>query len=385
MNETELLAILNRGEDSRHQFKENFNNVDSLAAELVAFSNSGGGMLIVGANDAGEIVGLTSADINRLNQLLSNAASQSVRPPIHPISLNIQTAHGLLMVIQSPEGLNRPYTDNQGRIWVKSGADKRHVTAREEMQRLFQQAGLIYADEVPIAGTTVADIDHRALEEYFESRYQEPLEESNQPLERLLQNMGLVRDGALTLAGLLLFAKKPERFQPAFLLKAVALPGHELHEPHYLDSEDIFDRLAGQYQRGLAFIKRNLHHVQGDQGINSLGMLEIPEIVFQELLVNALIHRDYFISAPIRVLVFLDRVEISNPGHLPNHLNVEQIRYGLSNMRNPLLASHATHLLPYRGLGSGIPRALKAWPHIELVDDRVGNQFKAIISRPVAG
>lgn len=385
MNEIELLAILARGEDSRHQFKENFSNVDALAAELVAFSNSGGGLLIVGANDAGEVVGLTAADIHRLNQLLSNAASQSVRPPVHPLSLNIQTARGLLMVIQTPDGLNRPYTDNQGRIWVKSGADKRHVTAREEMQRLFQQAGLIYADEVPVSGTTIADIDRRALEEYFENRYREPLAETDQSLARLLQNMGLARDGALTLAGLLLFAKKPERSRPAFMIKAVALPGRELHEIRYLDSEDIFDRLAGQYQRGLAFVKRNLHHVQGDQGINSLGILEIPESVFQELLVNALIHRDYFISAPVRVLVFADRVEISNPGHLPNHLTVEQIRYGLSNMRNPLLASHATHLLPYRGLGSGIPRAFKAWPSIELVDDRAGNQFKAIIPRPVAG
>ena len=163
MNETELLAILARGEDSRHQFKENISNVDSLAAELVAFSNSGGGLLIVGANDAGEVLGLTATDIGRLNQLLSNAASQSVRPPIHPISLNIQTAWGLLMVIQTPDGLNRPYTDNQGRIWVKSDADKRHMTAREEMQRLFQHAGLIYADEVPVSGTTVADIDRRAL------------------------------------------------------------------------------------------------------------------------------------------------------------------------------------------------------------------------------
>ena len=381
MHETELLAILARGEDSRHQFKENISNVDSLAAELVAFSNSGGGTLIVGVNDAGEVLGLTTADIGRLNQLLSNAASQSVRPPIHPISLNVQTARGLLMVIQTPDGLNRPYTDNQGRIWVKSGADKRHVTAREEMQRLFQQAGLIYADEVPVTGSTVADIDRRALEEYFENRYREPLDDAEQSLERLLRNMGLARDGALTLAGLLLFAKKPERFRPAFMIKAVALPGRELHETRYLDSEDIFDHLAGQYQRGLAFIKRNLHYVQGDQGINSLGILEIPEIALQELLVNALIHRDYFISAPIRLLVFADRVEIDNPGHLPNHLNIEQIRYGLSNMRNPLLASHATHLLPYRGLGSGIPRALKAWPGIELVDDRAGNQFKAIIRR----
>jgi len=76
MNETELLAILARGEDSRRQFKENFSNVDALAAEWVAFANSGGGLLIVGANDAGEVVGLTAADIGRLNPLLSNAASQ---------------------------------------------------------------------------------------------------------------------------------------------------------------------------------------------------------------------------------------------------------------------------------------------------------------------
>ena len=203
MNETELLAILARGEDSRHQFRENFSNVDSLAAKLVAFSNSGGGMLIVGANDAGEVLGLTAADINRLNQLLSNAASQSVRPPINPISLNVHTMLGLLMVIQTPEGLNRPYTDNQG---------------------------LIDADEAPVAQATVAEIDHQALVEYFENRYREPLEDTGQSLARLLQNMGLARDSVLTLAGLLLFAKKPERFRPAFMIKSVAIPGRELHE-----------------------------------------------------------------------------------------------------------------------------------------------------------
>lgn len=383
MNASDLVAILGRGEDSRHQFKENMTNIDSLAAELVAFSNSGGGLLIVGVKDNGEVLGLTNTDIGRLNQLLANAASQSVRPPINPLSFNVQIASGLVMVIQVSAGLNRPYTDNQGRIWVKSGADKRHVTAREEMQRLFQQAGLIYADETPVPQATIEAVDHRALAAYFENRYRQTLEETGQPLARLLRNMGLMREESLTLAGLLLFAKRPEQFRPAFMIKAVAFPGRELHEARYLDSEDIFDPLAGQYQRALSFIRRNLHHIQGKQGINSVGVLEIPEIVFQELLVNALIHRDYFISAPIRVLVFSDRIEISNPGHLPNHLSVEQIRYGLSNMRNPLLASHATHLLPYRGLGSGIPRALQAWPSIELVDDRLANQFKAIIPRPV--
>ena len=103
--------------------------------------------------------------------------------------------------------------------------------------------------------------------------------------------------------------------------------------------------------------------------------------VFEEILVNALVHRDYFTNAPMRLLIFTDRIEIISPGHLPNHLDAEQIRFGLSNLRNPALASHAFHLLPYRGLGSGIPRAMAAWPDIEFIDDRRGNQFKVMVRR----
>lgn len=112
------------------------------------------------------------------------------------------------------------------------------------------------------------------------------------------------------------------------------------------------------------------------------GQAEIPRIVWEELIANALIHRDYFISAPVRVLVFADRVEIISPGHLPNHLTIENIKAGNSNMRNPILASFAAKLLPYRGLGSGLLRALRAWPQIELIDDRAGNLFKVIVTRP---
>ena len=75
--------------------------------------------------------------MRRLNQLVSNAASQHVRPPVHPLTDNVQTAHGLVIVLTVSDGLSKPYIDHHGRIWVKQGADKRHVTAREEMQRMF--------------------------------------------------------------------------------------------------------------------------------------------------------------------------------------------------------------------------------------------------------
>ena len=115
--------------------------------------------------------------------------------------------------------------------------------------------------------------------------------------------------------------------------------------------------------------------------MNTGGQVEIPKIVFEELLANALIHRDYFVSAPVRIFVFDDRVEIISPGHLPNNLTVDNIRSGNSNIRNPILASHATKVLPYRGLGNGVVRALKVYPDIDFLDDRGGNKFTAVIYR----
>src|SRR5690606_3088348 len=145
-------------------------------AELAAFANSGGGTLFIGVNDDGSVAGLSAESVRRLNQLLSNAASQHVRPPVHPLTQNVQTTEGMVMVVEVPDGLSKPYLDNHGRLWVKQGADKRHVTSREEMQRMFQRAGLVRADVVPVAGTSVADLDDNAFGAYFERRYGQSVE-----------------------------------------------------------------------------------------------------------------------------------------------------------------------------------------------------------------
>jgi ATP-dependent DNA helicase RecG len=85
------------------------------------------------------------------------------------------------------------------------------------------------------------------------------------------------------------------------------------------------------------------------------------------------------------LFIFSDRIEIISPGHLPNNLTVDNIRNGNSNIRNPILASYvAKGLLPYRGLGSGVPRAIEAWPRIEFQDDRDGMLFIAKVTRTAA-
>jgi len=67
---------------------------------------------------------------------------------------------------------------------------------------------------------------------------------------------------------------------------------------------------------------------------------------------------------------------------LPNNLTIGNIKADNSSMRNPILASFAAKLLPHRGLGSGLLRALQVWPRIELIVDRAGNLFKVIVTRP---
>ena len=127
---------------------------------------------------------------------------------------------------------------------------------------------------------------------------------------------------------------------------------------------------------------RNLHKIQAGRGVNAPGLPEIPEGVFEELLVNSLMHRDYLVSAPIRLFIYDNRIEIISPGHLPNNLTVEKIRTGNSNIRNPILVSYAAKgLLPYHGLGSGIKRALAEWPEIDFNDDRDGCLFTVTVHR----
>ena len=381
METTDLIDIVSRGEDSRHQFKADVRNEHSLAAEIVAFSNTAGGQIFIGVNDDGSVRGLSDVDIKRLNNLISNAASEGIRPALNPLTENIPHPSGMVLVVTIPNRINKPYMDKDGVIWVKNGADKRRATSREEVQRMFQRAGLLHADETPVAGLGAGDVDMPYFEAFFQQQFEEPLAEHQQPLPQLLTNMNLMNQGQLNVAGALLFAKAPHYALPAFIVKAVAFVGHEIEDERYIDSRDITGKLADVFQQTLGFISANTRATQGDQGINSVGRSEVPRIVWEELVANALIHRDYFISAPVRVLVFADRVEIISPGHLPNNLTIENIKAGNSNIRNPILASFAAKLMPYRGLGSGLLRALRAWPTIELIDDRTGNLFKAIVVR----
>lgn len=383
MTDKDLLQQIALGEDSTRQFKVDFTSSDKLAAEMAAFANSAGGTIYIGVADNGSIQGLESHDVHRLNQMISNVASNNIKSAISVSTENIQAFNGkLIIVLTVPDGENKPYFDKNGVVWIKKGSDKRKVTSRTEFLRLFQSVGDYCGDE-EVSKARIDKIDKLRFRDYLRDTFNQDYPDTSAELLQILQNVNLATEkGHLNKAGVLLFAEHPELIYPEFVIKAIRFPGNNIHATEFIDDEEIIGPLTSMYDKALAFIKRNLRYIQAGQGVNASGKLEISEGVFEELLVNALTHRDYFISAPIRIFIYDNRIEIISPGDLPNHLTVAQIKKGQSNIRNKIIASFVSKgLLPYKGIGSGVKRAIHLWPKIKLENDRDALQFKAIITR----
>jgi len=378
MKDYELEQLLSRGEDTKTQFKENITNPKQLAEEFVAFSNSLGGKLILGVADEGIVKGLSSEDIRRLNQMISNVASQHVSPPIHPLTEIIDYEAKKILVITIHYGNNKPYSTNDGKYVTRSGADKR-IISNDEMQRLFQESGKMFADEMLIKNAKWEDIDLKLFESFYLKKYREPVDLNS--IQQIFENLNLASDNYINLSGILLFGKNVIKYLPLSQLISVSFFGNDVTGTEYRDSENIEGNLENLFKGGMAFISRNIKKVQNGKNFNTLGDPEIPLLVFEELLINALIHRDYFINANIRILIFDNRIEIISPGKLPNNLTVEKIKKGVSIRRNQTLSSFAFDVLNFRGIGSGILRALKTYPKIDFENQEDIDQFKAIVFR----
>ena len=138
------------------------------------------------------------------------------------------------------------------------GSDKRKATSQEEIQRMFQSAGLIYGDKIPVPGTSLADLDLDYFKKFYENHFNTSLEQNESSLQVILQNMNLMQDGVVNTAGILLFAKSPEFILPVFIIKAVAYPDNKIHATEYLDSRDISGRLADIFQQAMSFVAGNI-------------------------------------------------------------------------------------------------------------------------------
>lgn len=381
MNSSEILELIGNGETTKVQFKSDVNNVISIAQEMVAFSNTKGGLILIGVDDkTGKVLGLSFQDIQRINNLLSTAAQDHVKSPIFISTETVNVNNNRTIVVTVPEGSDKPHTDKDGVVWVKNGSDKRKVISKEELSRLLQSSGNLYAEEMLLQHSSLDDLNWDKFQSFYEEKYKEPC--YKEEILKYLENLRLGVKDKLNIAGALLFGKNLQKLAPSFFITAIWFRGNSITGTEYRSSENIIGTLDLQFKKGYDFILAKLDKVQAGQSFNSLGKLEIPEIVITELLVNALIHRDYFINDSIKIFVFDDRIEIISPGKLPNNLTAEQIKKGVRRSRNNIIASLAPDILEYRGAGSGILRALQAYPDIQFINDTEGEQFKVIIPRP---
>ncbi len=387
MNTLELLNIIASGETSTVQFKERLDNDTSIAAEMIAMSNTKGGIILFGIKDkTGDIIGLGYEQLQATSNKLATIASDFIKPQIF-ITTEVITISGNesgdknILVVTVSEGIAKPYKDKNGTIWIKQGPDKRKLTDNNEQARLFQQSGILYTDELIVPHTSIADINISKVEQYIISIQKHGIEENRAITEILLKNLNILRNNQLTLGGLLFYGNAPQQYRPAFCIKAVSFFGNSIGGTDYRDSKDIIGTIPEMFEEAMSFFSSNLHAVQDGQNFNSTGKLEISQIALEELLQNALVHRDYSKNSPIRIMIFDNRIEIVSPGTLPNSLTIENIKMGNAVVRNNLLVSYCSKLMQYRGFGSGITRALEVQPDIEMINDVEGEQFKVIIPR----
>ena len=403
----DILKQIKAGEVSGVQFKERILDKYDIACELVAFSNSHGGKLVVGIKDkTGQTNALSYSEVQETTNLLSDIASENVVPSILIKIDTVEVEDGNLVIATVKEGLNKPYHDNKGIVWVKNGADKRKVFDNAELAEMMTDCGSFAPDEAGVRDATVNDLDAATIKQFLGNRFERVLEKKGltgdayneasldmicstiakgHDCEKILRNLRFIRpDGTLTVAAMLLFGKYTQRWMPMMTAKCICFAGNSIGSKVFRDKvndADMEGNLLHQYDTIMDFFTRNLHNVQVGEEFNSMGKLEIPYTSLVEFTVNSLVHRSLNMKAPVRIFIFDNRVEIHSPGALPNGLTIDDIKAGTSMPRNMFLFNNAIYLLPYTGVGSGITRALDEDVNVTFMNNDKAQEFVITVWR----
>lgn len=381
----ELVYQVRLGEDSAYEFKSltiKGNKVDqpgrdSVADELAAFANAGGGIIVFGVADKTRAVeGIAREDLNTVDLWLANIARDAIDPPL-PIEtrlLEIPDSQGDLkpvvwvrvsksvFVHKSPHG-----------YFHRVGSSKREMSP-ELLARIFQQRSmvrLIRFDEQLVPQTTRDAIDPELKTRFLRG----DLPEITQ-----LKKLYLIGDDEsgelrLTVSGVLLLTARPADYLSSAYLQCVAYSGSERNAEYQLDAQDCDGPVDEQIRHAFNFVKRNMRV----EAVKRPGRIDIPQYdlaaVF-EAIVNAVAHRDYAMhGARIRLHLFADRLELSTPGGLPNSLTIDSMEAN-SITRNETLVNLLSRYYPADPVskrqnlierrGEGVPTILTASENLSL-------------------
>jgi len=326
--------MINSPESKTLEFKKDLSSPRNFLKTLVAFANTAGGRLVFGVDDQKNLIGIDQPldEEERLCSLVADAIEPRLVPNIEFITVEDKT---LLTAEVFLSGLRPHYIKAEGPengVYIRLGSTNR-VADRELIAELRRSAEGISFDELPMPGLSIEDLDIETAKEIFGP--ERSLGENE------LHTLKIVTwdQGKLvpTKGAILLFGKERQRhFSDAWIQcgrfvgrdKADIFDHTELHDhlPHAVDSIMLF--LKKHAMRGAEFSE-----------VRRKDVWSIPLGILREVVINALVHADYSQrGAPIRVAFYDDRIEVDNPGMLLPGMTVEDMKQGISKIRNHVIA-----------------------------------------------
>jgi ATP-dependent DNA helicase RecG len=242
----------------------------------------------------------------------------------------------------------------------------------------------IYYDISEVSQANFKDINLEDFEDFLLNYMDIKANESE--LKNYLKNLHLVDESNKpTVTGILFFGKRPQHFFPSARIICAFIKGTDLATPPF-DKKDIRGKIPDILEDTQKFINLYLREEHIIEGFKPEIRREISPAALREALVNAISHKDYTIGAPIRIIIYEDRVEIRTPGRLPNSVTTESMRIGGSHiLRNPTIYNLLYKMGMVTDLGSGVRRIIslvREYSKKEVLLQETDNEFTLTIPRP---
>jgi ATP-dependent DNA helicase RecG len=348
----ELVNLLKEGESERVEFKPSLSQTDKILECVSAFSNTNGGILVIGVRDTGEVIGV---DIGkRTLESLANRIKQNTDPANYP-SISVENVEGKNVIVIEVEVSKSKPVFAFDKVYKRVGRSNQRVTS-DVIRKLALEGKKIYWDEAICEGANLEDIDEEKVRWFLKEARRE--RELNIPLDasvdEILLRLNLLKEEALTNASVLLLGKSPQKFFLQAEVRCVRFKGNEPVKP-FIDMRVISGTIIDQVDKSLDFV---LEHIPKAVWLDGKPQREekyqYPPDAFREAIVNAICHRDYEERGNIQIRVFDDFLEIWSPGQLPEPLTLEDLKKTHKSVpRNPLLARQLFWIKFVEEVGTG--------------------------------
>ncbi len=355
MDNKQILEIIKGGETQTTEFKRTSNK--DVGKTLCAFSNINGGLLIIGVEDNGQIIGIQSSKQDEIQQQIYHSQQECNPTPVCSISL-FDTEKGKIFLVKVPKlGSGICYYKNE--IYVRVGTTDHKIAGPAIEDFLKKKQILCFEDD--FIDARLEDLDQTKIKEYLKKRNPSISYEENK-LKSVLATLrvaSLNEPFQLKKSAILLFGRQISQFIPQNQVKLVRFKGSIAVD--ILDMTNLSETIVDNIEQSIKFVLKHIKKEFRIQGVRREEILEYPIVALREAIVNAIIHRDYYSQAATQINIFDDRIEISNPGALPRELKVRDLPFlGLGIPRNPTLYRLLSDINIVEGLGTGFPRMFQA-------------------------